>query len=237
MRNRISIALAMSFAACGAGAKSPVGTQCAMPPDDEVVQLDPTEFGACFDLRDIDTAAVLELTNRSPFASGCPTTITNTMIAHDATACEHADNALKQEDVLRIDDWGDGEMVATLKRGSEFIVDRKPLAPVVVDIGGVKHTIGYKTQATPPGHDSPVDYYIYLGYRADQDSDAHPRVLKKQYFVEVFGKSKTGAKKCEDEKPEPIARIVNCDSLAIWPKETGQLPSGGGGEPPPRPKP
>lgn len=216
---------------------APRAAQCPKQHAGPFVPLDPASVPACIQLRDESGYGVLEITPDVGFASGCPTPITDLKSDIKNDPCLLVDGALMEKDMLRFDDWGDGEMTVTLRRGNTNILDRQKVEPVVVRVSTKDRLIGYKTSKTFGS--TQAQYRFYLEYYARKANGYSPRRLEKRYRVEVFGRTRPNSPAtCESQLPEgpSNATLVDCDGLAPLPPGEGQLPSGGGGEPP-KPKP
>lgn len=214
-----------------AWAISDVGTQCAYAynPATDFVVLDPANFDGCVTLRGNPETSALVLTKDSNIATGCPVTIAN-LVPHPGTACPMVHDSLHPGDEVRVDDWGQGKLKLTISSNGHDVIQGKPLTPTVVTLSdGKTITVGYHTDVQVLGS-GPIRYDVYLMHKK-VNVDGQEKLVK-FYSVDVFGPSAA----CRAEVPSAatVAR-VDCDDLPVTDVTVKQLPSGGGGEPPPKP--
>lgn len=219
-------------------------------------KLDPTAYPGCVRLRTLGPAAdaspiVYALSDRSVFATSCPVTI---ILNPHLSGCDRvALNALKEGDLVRVDEWGpDSLELQVLRDGTSVFHSSQPrvfLEPSEVELDKKKVRIGYFAKALVNSSDVkkpgpvPVSYYVYL-----RNSVQAGRPIR-WYDIEVFDSSPA----CQAEIPGQATAgttgvacslgVHDVDPPGLGPKRVlepplpRQLPSGGGGEPPPTPEP
>jgi hypothetical protein len=178
---------------------------------------------------DVGKGGAIVLSDASVFATTCPVTIR--LNDHPTQCRDDLMEALEKGDVFRIDEWSKDHLQFTLVRGSKIIVSGK-LNPLIEEIGGSKRRLGYylDTMVKSNGQTRPARYNIYLSH-IKQNGQA-----VRYYSIEVFEESQL----CRNEMPNNnISRYSkDCRNVAVELPPTvsgdGQLPSGGGGEPPPK---
>jgi hypothetical protein len=224
---------ALVFAAVAVDAVADgLGAQCDYTEDAyrprTYAQLDTNKYGKCIKRRDFDVGGALTLTDRSEFATRCPVVVK--LNTHE-TKCKPVPSALREDDVLRINEWPDSRFELSLMRVGRPVFPAQFLEPFKIRLNdeSIERTIGYYADVRlpfdPAWPDRPVDvrYIVYLS------SAKIATKMVKYYSVEVFERSEL----CVAE--EPSARISGkqpCTTLDLG--IPPQLPSGGGGEPPPK---
>lgn len=211
-------------------------------------ELDTTQFSSCVKLRkvgekDQPSPVVLELTHDSKFATTCPVSIPRLNKPH-GNCSPVAAEALQDFDVLRVNEWGSDKLELTILRKGESVFHRSQprvfLDETKITLGGKSYTIGFHGTAkvkADPSENAPavtVSYYVYL--RNVMDGTRNIR----WYEVEVFDETAS----CQAELPgtsTAASEVVDCKSTQIGiplpvRAKVFQMPSGGGGEPPPRPR-
>jgi hypothetical protein len=207
----------------------------------ERIALGPNDAKQCVDLRGGDTAEVLALNPNHRFATACPVEIewVKVPLKNRETNCKPVDGALEVLDVMRIDEWSGGKFELSIRRpiasGAKTIVSSAPLTPVTLKLnsagGGQRETtLGYYADValdpTKPGE--LARYYVYLALA--YDNAGHPI---KSYGIEVFDRDA----ECIAEEPSQVnSQLIDC-SPAPAAEVDRESPIGGGGEPPPRPRP
>lgn len=210
--------------------------ECPIQYTEHPIPLEIAEFPDCVDVRDIDNQQVLILPEEGDlFLTRCPAIIDHVLLSHYESQCKLVPDALYKHGRLGVTRNGDGHLVLAHTRfdqGREITVFKDALlVPTRVGPEGSERLIGYHTEVRLPGVADPVLYHVYLRYHSKEHNGQ--RELFKYYAVEVF----ENTPECRAEVPGAQAEVKQCDSLTPRMGVPGQLPSGGGGEPPPRPRP
>lgn len=253
-RNMVFVAGAQVFVGLHDSAAATVGASCDQPPKDRYAGIDYADYGQCVQRRATDEGGALILTDKSTFATRCPVTILSTK-PHEDTKCKEVPNALQLGDALRVDEWANGEFTLSLMRpGKGLVFPVQTLKPIAIDLDlsanpdGTSDgtpdvrtvTIGYYADVEVPveGHPNKKNqarYQIYLSNVLHRNGDEASLEPIRYYSVEVF----EDAPDCRAEQPtKTLSKVVGCSSIEMQYTTNGgagQLPSGGGGEPPPKP--
>lgn len=216
-----------------------VGTKCdyGLDPGEPKVfaDLDTTKFGECVERRTGDQGGAFTLTDKSEFATHCPVRISFT--SGHKSECVDVPSALKLGDAMRINEWPGGMLELSLMRNGVPVFPGQPLRPLEVTLKNDKapRTIGYYADVRlPPDPDhtnQPLDvrYIIALSHMKQGGKPI------KFYTVEVFERRA----ECQAEEPSSEISTVaaSCNDVAyeLPTRDDGEMPSGGGGEPPRKP--
>lgn len=220
--------------AAPSAAPAPAWEECPIRHSGYPIPLDISKFPECVDVRHIDTQEVLVLPEEGDlFLTQCPAIIDHVLLTHCGSECKLVPEALHDKGRLTVTRNDEGHLVLAHTRvdeeGKEWPVFKDALLkPTEVGPEGARKLIGYHTEVELPGVPGPVLYHVYLRYHAKEHDGK--RTLYKYYAVEVF----ENTPECRAEVPGAEAAVKPCDSLVARMKKPGQLPSGGGGEPPPR---
>lgn len=185
-------------------------------------------YGKCINRRKDDWGGALTLTSRSDFATHCPVVIAG-LDKHE-TACTDVPSALKERDVLRINEWPDSKFEMSLMRDGALVFPPTLLAPYTITLPNEsERTIGYYADVALPVDRSDLTKTIDVRYIVYLSSAKLGLRTVKYYTVEVF----ENTKECRAEMPNPkISGLQSCRKIDLDLK--GEMPSGGGGEPPPK---